>query len=65
MDLSKEFIDTLEKTSEDTINRYQQIISLEIRINSEKFTITKARQIANLKYGKFWRDRLEDKKIYN
>jgi len=59
------FIDDLPKTDEKTINKYQRFISKQIKEYSKKVGFQKARQDANKKYGKFWRERLEAKKIYN
>lgn len=65
IELNESIIDNLPKLNEKIINKYQQQISREIKVESETLGIQKARQNANLKYGKFWRDRLEEKKIYN
>jgi len=64
LELTKEFIDNLPKTDEHIITKYQKQISNEIALNGKLIGFNKARQQANLKYGKFWRDRLESKKIY-
>ena len=63
-ELNKDFIDNLPNTSESIINEYQKFISNEIKTNSISMGIQKARQEANKKYGKFWRERLNVKKIY-
>jgi len=63
--LSSVFIDELPYTNEKIILRYLKIISLEISKEAKLVGIDKARQNANLKYGKFWRERLTIKKIYN
>ncbi len=63
--LTKEFIDNLPNTSESIIIEYQKFISNEIKTNSVTMGIQKARQEANKKYGKHWRERLNIKKIYS
>ncbi len=59
------FIDELPNTNEKIILKYLKIISREISKEAKLVGINKARQNANLKYGKFWRERLTIKKIYN
>jgi len=59
------FIDELPKTNEKEIDNFLFQISQEIREQAKLIGITKARQNANIKYGKFWRERLCSKKIYN
>ena len=59
------FIDGLSNTNEKVIDKYLKTISKEIGKEAKIIGIGKARQNANLKYGKFWRDRLTIKKIYN
>ena len=64
-------IDELEKDSEFVIDRYIKQISKEVKETSDKLKQQghpnyhiEARHIINLKYGKWWRERLELKKIY-
>jgi len=59
------FIDELPMTNEKVIYKYLRQISREIGKEAKVIGITKARQNANVKYGKFWRERLTIKKIYN
>jgi hypothetical protein len=59
------FIDELPKTNEKIIDKYLCQISREIGKEAKTIGISKARQNANIKYGKFWRERLNAKKIYN
>ena len=63
--LNADFIDSLSNTPEKTINKYLKTISKEISKEAKVLGIDKARQNANVKYGKFWRDRLTIKKIYS
>lgn len=62
--LNKEFIDNLPKTPEKKIDKYIKQISKEIATNAKKIGIQEARKQANLKYGKFWRERLNIKAIF-
>ncbi len=59
------FIDELPNTNEKIIDKYLRTISKEIAKEAKVIGIQKARQNANIKYGKFWRERLTMKKIYN
>lgn len=59
------FIDELPNTNEKIIDKYLRTISKEIAKEAKVLGIQKARQNANIKYGKFWRERLSNKKIYN
>lgn len=59
------FINELPNTNEKIIDKYLRIISNEITKEAKVIGIQKARQNANIKYGKFWRERLTMKKIYN
>jgi hypothetical protein len=59
------FIDELPNTNEKVIDKYLRTISKEIAKEAKVLGIQKARQNANIKYGKFWRERLTMKKIYN
>jgi hypothetical protein len=61
--LSKEFIDNLLCTDAKIIDGYINVISKEIAEEAKVLGINKARQNANLKYGKFWRERLAIKRI--
>jgi len=63
--LNARFIDELPNKNEKIIDRYLRQISREIGREAKSIGITKARQNANAKYGKFWRERLISKKIYN
>jgi len=62
--LSESFINELPKTNEKTIDKYIWQISNEISKEANVIGIQKARQNANKKYGKFWRERLTSKKIH-
>lgn len=64
MELNEKFISELPHSPEKVIDKYQKIISKEIKNNAEELGIQKARQLANIKYGKWWRTTLELKKIY-
>ena len=59
------FIDELPNTAEKIIVKYLRIISKEIGKDAKVIGLQKARQNANIKYGKFWRERLTMKKIYS
>ena len=59
------FIDSLHNTDEKIIDKYLRTISKEIAQDAKTLGLGKARQKANIKYGKFWRSRLTIKKIYN
>lgn len=66
------FIDALPYTDEKIINKYTKQISKELVKLSKEFQSkgepdyhNKARCEINKKYGKFWRERLNIKKIYN
>jgi len=70
--LSKSFIDELQYTDEKIIDRYSRQISNELRelskeleANGDKNPHVNARCEINKKYGKFWRERLTLKKVYN
>lgn len=65
MELTIEFIDNIPYTNEKVIDKYLRTISKEIGKDAKVLGIQKARQNANIKYGKFWRERLTMKKIYN
>lgn len=62
--LDQLFIDELPKTHHKIINEYLHIISSEIAKKASIFGIQKAREEANKKYGKFWRERLNNKKSF-
>lgn len=59
------FIDELPNTPEKVILKYLKTISREIAKDAKVIGLDKSRQKANLKYGKFWRERLTIKKIYD
>ena len=66
------FIDALPYTDENIINKYTKQISTELYNLSKEFESNgdtnahvNARCEINKKYGKFWRERLNFKKIYN
>lgn len=59
------FIDELPNTNEKIIDKYLRAISKEIGNNAKAVGLQKARENANIKYGKFWRERLTMKKIYS
>ena len=66
------FIDALPNTDEKIINKWSKQISRELVKLSKEFQAkeepdyhNKARCEINKKYGKFWRERLNMKKIYN
>lgn len=59
------FIENLPNTNEKIIDKYLRIISREIDKEAKVIGIGKARQNANIKYGKGWRETLIMKKIYN
>lgn len=59
------FIENLPNTNEKIIDKYLRIISREIGKEAKIIGIGKARQNANIKYGKGWRETLTMKKIYN
>jgi len=70
--LSEEFIDNLPLTNEKIIDKYTKQISTELYHLSKEFEANgdtnahvNARCEINKKYGKFWRERLNLKKIYN
>jgi hypothetical protein len=70
--LSEEFIDNLPPTNEKIIDKYTKRISTELYHLSKEFEANgdtnahvNARCEINKKYGKFWRERLNVKKIYN
>ena len=63
--INKEFIDNLKPTNEKIIDKYLKAISKEISNETKLIGINKARQSANIKFGKFWRERLNSKKVYN
>lgn len=63
-ELSNQFIEDLPHTEEKIIEQYQRQISKEISNNAKEVGIQESRRLANLKYGKFWRERLEFKKIF-
>ena len=70
--LSKDFIDSLGYTAEKTIDKYIRSISTELKNLSKKLESEgnkthhqDARCEINKKYGKFWRERLTEKKIYS
>lgn len=65
-------IDALPNTDEKIIDKYCKKISKELTALSKEFELigdkdyhNKARAEINKKYGKFWRERLNIKKIYN
>jgi hypothetical protein len=64
IEITEEFIDNLPNTDEKIIDKYTRYISKEIAKEALLIGIQKARQNANKKYGKFWRERLNFKKIY-
>ena len=64
MILTKEDIDNLPNMDEKIIDKYLKTISKEIADNINIVGLQKARQNVNLKYGKYWRERLTIKKIY-
>ena len=66
------FIDALPYTDEKIINKYTKQISTELYHLSKEFEVNgdtnahiNARYEINKKYGKFWRERLNVKKIYS
>ncbi len=66
------FINELPYTNEKIINKYTKQISTELYYLSKEFETAgdtnahvNARCEINKKYGKFWRERLDIKKIYN
>jgi hypothetical protein len=59
------FIENLPNTNEKIIDKYLRQISREIGKEAKIVGIGKARQNANIKYGKGWRETLTAKKIYN
>lgn len=64
--LTEEFIDNLPFTDEKIINKYIKHISKGIAIKIQNGMLDNtARCEANKLYGKWWRDRLTEKKIYN
>ena len=70
--MSAEFIDNLPLTNEKIINKYTKQISTELYNLSKEFEANgdtnahvNARCEINKRYGKFWRERLNLKKIYN
>jgi hypothetical protein len=72
IELTEEFIDSLPNTDEKIIDKYTKQISTELYHLSKEFEAkgdknahTNARCEINKKYGKFWRERLNFKKIYN
>lgn len=64
-ELNSDFIDNLQDTDEKTRLKYIKYISSQIRKEAEIVGIQKARENANKKYGKFWRDRLNEEITYN
>jgi hypothetical protein len=65
MQIDAAFIDNLPNSPEKVIDGYSIAISNEIAAEAKQTGIDKARQNANIKYGKFWRERLAFKKIYS
>lgn len=63
--LNEQFINDLPNTDEKIITKYQKFISNGIARMAKEIGIQKARQQANLKYGKGWRETLEFKKIFD
>ena len=70
--LCEVFIDTLQYTDEKIIDKYTKQISTELYNLSKELEAkgdtnahVNARCEINKKYGKFWRERLNIKKIYN
>lgn len=64
LELNEKFINELPKTDEKIIDRYTKYISNQISKDAKLMGIQKARQKANIKFGKFWRERLKSKIIY-
>ena len=70
--LCNDFINNLPNTNEKIIDKYIKQISTELYHLSKDFEAkgdtnahVNARCEINKKYGKFWRERLNSKKIYN
>lgn len=64
-ELNSDFIDNLTGVDECTRLKYIRHISSEIREEAKTVGIQKARENANKKYGKFWRDRLNEELTYD
>lgn len=70
--LSEQFIDSLPYAKERVINKYIKQIGKEVYELSKKFeangdtnALINARCEINKRYGKFWRERLNRKKIFD
>ena len=62
--ITSEIIDNLEPCDERIVDKYLKQILKEVAAEAKIIGAQKARENANKKYGKGWRERLRIKKIY-